>query len=128
MRFTRTALLVAGVVAAATFLPTSSATADTSQCSSPSGTCAAKAVFESYGEIFRLYDQSADGHSAVLLYWLADGTGPYWVWNSGGNGTVVTVNLELPEGQWIRYMACTGESGPKTLVANSCGLGDTDFA
>jgi len=123
------ALLVTGLTAATVVVmaPTN-ALADTSSCSAPASTCAGKVEFQSYGEVFRIYDQSADGHSAVLQYWLSDGTGPYWGWNSGGNGTVVTVDLDLPEGDWIFYKACLGEFGTKTLDEGTCSAGVTDYA
>jgi hypothetical protein len=120
---------LAGLVAVLVVVITpSTALADTSSCSVPAATCAGKVEFQSYGEIFRIYDQVADGHSAVLQYWLSDGTGPHWEWNHGGSGTVVEVNLELPEGDWIFYKACLGEYGTKTLVDGTCSAGVTDYA
>jgi hypothetical protein len=102
------------------------ATADSSRCSTDSG-CGSRVTFTSYGEIFKVYDQVGDGHSAVAVYWLPDGSS-HLIWNPNGNGTTVTVNLELPEGSWITYRACLGEYGTKTLVAGSCGATITDYA
>ena len=124
----RAAAVVMGTVAVLTVLRPGSASADTSQCSVPTSTCAAKVTFQSYGELFRIYDQSGDGHSAVLLYWLSDGTGPYYGWNHDGNGTQFNVDLELAEGDWIFYQACLGEYGTRTLVAGTCSAGVTDYA
>jgi hypothetical protein len=124
----RGSLIVAGLVAAFTVAAPTAAFADSSECSVPSGTCAGKVTFQSYGELFRIYDQSSDGHSAVLLYWLSDGTGPYYGWNHSGTGTEVDVDLALAEGDWIFYKACLGEYGTKTLVAGTCSPGVTDYA
>ena len=122
------AVLFGGTAVALTVIPPTPAIADTSQCSTPSSACAGRATFASYGEVFKVFDQAADGHSAVVLYWLSDGTGPHFGWNSQGNGTTFTLNLELAEGDWIFYRVCLGESGPKTLVSGTCSAGVTDYA
>jgi hypothetical protein len=127
-RSLRSSLIVAGLVAAFTVAAPAPAFADSGQCSVPSGTCAARVTFQSSGELFKIFDQSADGHSAVLLYWLSDGSGPYYGWNHAGNGTQVNVDLALPEGDWIFYKACLGEYGTKTLVAGTCSAGVTDYS
>lgn len=127
-KLTRSSLLVLGLVAAVTVIPSSSASADSSQCSLPSGTCAGKVTFQSYGEHLLINDRAGDGHSAVVLYWRSDGSGPYYGWNASGTGTQVDVNLELAEGEWIFYKACVGEYGTRTLISGSCSAGATDFA
>lgn len=103
------------------------ASADSERCTSGSG-CAGRVTFQSYGEVFKVYDQAADGHSAVALYWLPDGSGPHLIWSSGGNGTVVTANLEFAEGSWVTYRSCLGESGPKEILQSTCGPTTTDIA
>lgn len=123
----RKALLVTTAVAALSLVGSSAAEADSSRCTSDSA-CAGRATFTSLGEIFHVHDQSADGHSAVALYWLPDGTGPTMIWNSNGNGTNVTANLELPEGSWITYRVCLGEGGPKQVLIATCGAPITDYA
>ncbi|HEU5473217.1 MAG TPA: hypothetical protein VFV67_21445 [Actinophytocola sp.] len=127
MRVKRRALLVAGIAGALTMAGASAAEADSSRCTVDAG-CAGRATFASYGEVFTVYDQSADGHSAVALYWLPDGSGPHMIWNSGGNGTSVTANLEFPEGAWVTYRVCLGEGGPKEVLINTCGAALTDYA
>lgn len=122
----RTAALPAAVLAVMA-AGTSTAAADSNRCTSDSA-CAGKATFASYGEVFTVYDQKADGHSAVLLYWLPDGSGPHLVWSSGGSGTNVKANLEFPEGSWVTYRVCLGESGPKEILQATCGATITDFA
>lgn len=125
----RGALFVAGLVSALTLVVAPvPAHADSSQCSVPTGTCAARVTFQSSGELFRIFDQSGDGHSAVVVYWLSDGSGPHYGWNRDGSGTQFDVDLELAEGDWIFYRACLGEYGPRTLVSGTCGAGVTDYA
>ncbi|HEY3001621.1 MAG TPA: hypothetical protein VGJ44_04670 [Kribbellaceae bacterium] len=120
-------LLPIGIAAVLlTVCTASNAAADGTRCTSDAN-CAGKVTFTSYGEVFKIYDQSADGHSAVGVYWLPDGSS-HVMWNPNGNGSVVTVNLELAEGSWVTYRACLGEYGTKTLVSGSCGPTITDYA
>lgn len=120
-------LLAAGAATAAlTLLAPGVAHADGSQCSQPTGECAGKVAWQANGDLFRIWDQKADGRSAVLMYWLSDGSGPHTVRNSDGNGTRKDVDLELVEGDWIFYRACLSDAG--VLVANSCSAGVTDYA
>jgi hypothetical protein len=112
------ALLLAGAA---------TASADSERCTSGSG-CAGRVTFASYGEVFKVYDQAGDGHSAVALYWLPDGSGPHLVWNPNGNGTSVTANLEFAEGSWVTYRACLGEYGTKEVLQSTCGATITDIA
>ncbi len=127
MPYARKALLIAAAVATLTVAGSSAAIADSSRCTAGTG-CAGRATFTSLGEIFHVFDQSADGHSAVALYWLPDGSGPTMIWNSTGNGTDVTANLELAEGSWITYRVCLGEGGPKQVMLETCGAPITDYA
>lgn len=127
MPHARKVLLVAAASIAAVTLTASAADADSSRCTADTG-CAGRATFTSLGEIFHVFDQLADGHSAVVLYWLPDGSGPTLIWNSNGNGTDVTANLELPEGSWITYRVCLGEFGPKQVLLATCGAQITDYA
>jgi len=127
MRTLRRSALVA--VAAGALLLTGGATAsaDSERCTTGSG-CAGRVTFQSYGEVFKVYDQLGDGHSAVALYWLPDGSGPHLVWNSGGNGTTATADLEFAEGSWVTYRACLGEYGTKEVLQSTCGATITDIA
>ena len=122
-RFLAMALLVLLISAAGA----TTAAADSNRCTAGTG-CAGKATFTSYGEVFKVYDQAGDGHSAVALYWLPDGSGPHLIWNSGGNGTVVTANLEFAEGSWVTYRVCLGEYGPRDVLESTCGATITDYA
>jgi len=119
--------LVALVALVCALCTASVANADSTRCTSDSG-CAGRATFTSYGEVFHVYDQSADGHSAVALYWLPDGSGPHLIWNSNGNGTDVTANLEFAEGSWVTYRVCLGEYGARQVLTSTCGATITDYA
>jgi hypothetical protein len=125
-------VLLLTVVAAALLVPSAQpAVADSSVCSvaaSGATSCAAKASFVSLGEHLKVTDAAADGHSAVARYWLQGGTGPFLVWNSGGNGTTVDQNLELAEGTWIFYQVCVGEFGTRDVWTSTCNAGVTDYA
>lgn len=123
----RQVLLVAAAAATLALSSASSAAADSSRCTVDAG-CAGRATFTSYGEVFTVYDQSADGHSAVALYWLPDGSGPHLIWNPNGNGTSVTANLEFPEGSWVTYRVCLGEYGLRDVLTSTCGATITDYA
>jgi hypothetical protein len=123
----RRSALVALAVGALLLAGGAAASADSERCTSDSG-CAGRVTFASYGEVFKVHDQLGDGHSAVALYWLPDGSGPHLIWNSGGNGTTVTANLEFPEGDWVTYRACLGEFGTKEILQNTCGPAITDNA
>lgn len=101
------------------------ANADSERCSAD-GDCAGKATFTSHGETFAVTDNKADGHSAVLLYWLPGEHGAKQVWASG-NGTTVKKDLELDEGLAITYRVCIGEGGSADEVfSETCGVGFTD--
>lgn len=101
------------------------ASADSERCTSGSG-CAGRVAFASASDVFTVADQSGDGHSAVALYWLPDGTGPHLVWNPNGNGTTVTADLDLADGGWVTYRACLGEFGSKEILQSTCGATITD--
>ncbi|MEV6903516.1 hypothetical protein [Amycolatopsis sp. NPDC051372] len=89
--------------------------------------CAAEGVFRSSDSHFVAYDTNADGSSGVVQYWLADGSGPYYVWASGGNGTSVDKAAPVAQGKWVFYKVCTGHNtSPPTFAGCSAGL--TDFA
>lgn len=122
----RKALVIAVVAAGLALIGAKPAAADSSLCT-PNG-CAGKATFASYGEILTVYDQLGDGHSAVALYWLEGGTGPFYAWIARGAGESNRVDLELPEASWIYYQVCLGEYSSKTLVSGSCSAGVTDYA
>jgi hypothetical protein len=123
----RRSALVALAVGALLLTGGATASADSERCTSGSG-CAGRVTFQSYGEVFKVYDQLGDGHSAVALYWLPDGSGPHLIWNSGGTGTTVTANLEFAEGSWVTYRACLGEYGPRQVLTATCGPTTTDIA
>jgi hypothetical protein len=113
------------VAGALLFAGGATASADSERCTAGSG-CAGRVAFATATDVFTVADQNADGHSAVALYWLPDGTGPHTVWNSNGNGTTVTADLDLADGGWVTYRACLGEGGPKEVLQDTCGATITD--
>jgi hypothetical protein len=102
------------------------ASADSDRCTTDSS-CAGKVTFVSADQLFTVYDQVGDGHSAVLEYWLPDGTGPYRVWNPNGNGTSVEETVSLPAETWVTYRACLGEHGDLDVLEETCGTTITDW-
>jgi len=88
------------------------------------GNLRATATFESYGEVLRVCDNAADGHSAVaqLEYYIPENAGwDEWdrVWATSGNGTCNSMNLSMNENLPVRLRACIGEAGTRTIIA--CG-------
>lgn len=102
--------------------------ADSTRCSADTD-CAGKATFTSHDEIFNVLDNKADGHSAVLMYWLPGDETARTVWSSGGNGTSVEKNLALDEGTPVTYRVCLGEGGSAPEIwTETCGVSVTDKA
>jgi hypothetical protein len=120
----RTALLSA-VVGTLLVTGTAVATADSEVCTAGSG-CAGRATFTTANQTFTVYDQNGDGHSAVAIYWLADGNVSTTIWSSGGNGTHVTKQISIPAGSWVTYKVCLGEGGPKEVMQETCGAAKTE--
>ena len=85
--------------------------------------------FESYGEKLSVFDTAPDGHSAVGDIERWDGQNwQFWdrVWNSNGHSnTPVTANYSFPEGQKVRYRACLGEAGTRSVFQCSQWAPDT---
>jgi hypothetical protein len=119
-------LPLALLVGVFTFGGASTAVADSERCTVDSA-CAGRVTFGSAEQLFTVYDQVGDGHSAVLQYWLPDGSGPYLVWNPNGNGTNVTATVDRPADTWITYRACLGEYGPRDVLDETCGATITDW-
>ena len=122
----RRLLALAPLVGALVAGGASGASADSERCTSDDA-CAGRVTFVSADQLFTVYDQIGDGHSAVLEYWLPDATGPHRVWNPNGNGTSVEETLSLPAGTWITYRACLGEYGDRDVLESTCGATITDW-
>ncbi|MEU0737966.1 hypothetical protein [Streptomyces sp. NPDC006134] len=80
----------------------------------------ATAEFQAYGEVLRITDDSADGHSAVAQINYGDGLKTYW--NPNGQGTTRTIDLEVPEGTRVDVRACVGEYDGYRIYTESCSL------
>lgn len=96
------------------------------ECST--GGCAGEGQFRSTDAHFVVRDRDADGKSAVVAYWLTGGVGPLYVWNSGGNGTVVDKPVNVAEGGWIYYKVCIADYSATNPQLRSCSGGLTDYA
>ncbi|MEV6826155.1 hypothetical protein [Amycolatopsis sp. NPDC051102] len=95
------------------------------QCSD---TCAGEAQYRSSDSHFLVYDTNADGYSAVVAYWLKGGAGPFYVWNSGGEGTKADKAVSVPHGGWVFYKVCVANYTTAKPDLQSCSDGITDFA
>jgi uncharacterized protein YraI len=97
-----------------------------------SGQCAAACVgegqYRSSDSHFLVYDTDADGYSAVVTYWLKGGAGPFYVWNSGGEGTTVDKAVTVAKGGWVFYKVCVANYTTGKPDLKSCSDGITDFA
>ncbi|WP_372669055.1 SH3 domain-containing protein [Amycolatopsis kentuckyensis] len=90
--------------------------------------CAGEATYRSSDSHFLVYDKNADGYSAVVAYWLKGGAGPFYVWNSGGEGSSVDKAVSVPHGGWVFYKVCVANYTTAKPALLSCSDGITDFA
>lgn len=92
------------------FAGVAAASADGGTVTNPTG--GAQTWFKAYGEHLWVKDSKADGHSAVGLFYVpAVSSYVYGNWVTGGNGTTVDYNYDLPENKDVYYKSCVGESG-----------------
>ncbi|RKT55480.1 hypothetical protein [Saccharothrix australiensis] len=96
------------------------------ECST--GACAAEAQFRSAGARFTVHDRAPDGKSAVVAYWLKNGVGPRYAWNSGGSGTAVERTVDMARDDWIYYKVCVADYSATDPRLQSCSDGLTDYA
>jgi uncharacterized protein YraI len=92
------------------------------------GACAAEGQYRSSDSHFLVYDTNSDGYSAVVVYWLKGGAGPFYVWNSGGEGTKVDKAVTVAHGSWVFYKVCVANYTTAKPDLKSCSDGITDFA
>jgi uncharacterized protein YraI len=90
--------------------------------------CAGEAQYRASDSHFLVYDKNADGYSAVVAYWLKGGAGPFYVWNSGGEGSSVDKAVSVPHGGWVFYKVCVANYTTGKPDLKSCSDGITDFA
>ncbi|MEV4056390.1 hypothetical protein AB0J55_34745 [Amycolatopsis sp. NPDC049688] len=90
--------------------------------------CAGEAQYRSSDSHFLVYDTNSDGYSAVVAYWLKGGAGPFYVWNSGGEGTKVDKAVPVPRGTWLFYKVCVANYTTAKPDLKSCSDGITDYA
>ncbi|MCP3059830.1 hypothetical protein LXT21_13680 [Myxococcus sp. K38C18041901] len=75
--------------------------------------------YDSATDAFRVQDTRADGHSAVAVVYNHQTGSTAGCWNSNGSGTTAVCDRNYPSNPLLSIRACTGESGPRTLVACS---------
>ncbi len=92
------------------------------------GACVGEGQYRSSDSHFLVYDTDADGYSAVVAYWLKGGAGPFYVWNSGGEGTKVDKAVTVAKGGWVFYKVCVANYTTGKPDLKSCSDGITDFA
>jgi len=99
---------------------------NSAQCST--GECAGEAQFRSAGAHFLVYDNVADGKSAVVAYWLKGGIGPLYAWDSNGAGTNTDVTVSVAKGGWVYYKVCVANFSATSPALEACSAGLTDYA
>ncbi|HEY9474919.1 MAG TPA: hypothetical protein VIS06_13835 [Mycobacteriales bacterium] len=120
----------AGTVPSATTKPTTSSPSPSSQpsptppppptvCTSD-GSCAGKAYFVANGEHLWVCDRIADGYGAVAQYTRTDvPLQNNEAVNSGGAGTCIDHNMNMPEGAKITFRVCLKDGSSSSRF--SCG-------
>lgn len=91
------------------------------------GSCAGEAQFRSTDGRFFVRDREGDGKSAVAAYWLSNGVGPLYAWNSGGAGTVAEKVVAAAKGDWVYYKVCVADYSATAPQLQSCSAGLTDY-
>ncbi|KQZ19767.1 MULTISPECIES: hypothetical protein [Streptomyces] len=128
------AVLLTVTQASAASAETERATATTGPSSVDSWECAgiggndrsATVCYSALGDWFYLYDGKSDGYSAVVDWEIRDGQNRVVrygaTFNADGVGAVRYKNKDFPDGSndSIRFRACLGNWGPKTIKAGSC--------
>jgi hypothetical protein len=68
--------------------------------------------FQSYGDVFTVCDMRADGYG-VRLYWSVPATGRTGnvTDSNGANGDCITQNVNIGEGNQVRYRLCLVNNG-----------------
>lgn len=83
--------------------------------------CNGSASFVKNGDHLYVWDNKADGNSAVVRYYRSDVNGLAGVaWNYHGAGTRVDHNMDIPENGWINYEVCLGHYGDRTVFSWTC--------
>jgi len=96
-----------------------------SQCAT--GGCPGQATYNRNDHKLTVYDNKGDGDSGVAMYWLNDGTGPHYAWNTQGSGSHKVFTISLPTNGWVFFNACTGSYSTRAVSGN-CSNGQTGYA
>lgn len=119
------ATAAAGALMAIT-VPAASADHIGDRCSTPD--CAGSASFVKNGDHLYVWDNKADGHSAVAVYTRSDTGGEdgqlNHAWNYRSAGSRIDHNMNIPEKGWIRYKVCIGDydsdASKRDVIDSSC--------
>lgn len=110
---------------AAVFASAAPASASSSIYAYYGGYYSAYGEFQSYGDVFTVCDMRADGYGA-RLYWSVPATGRTGNVSdtNGANGDCSTQNVNIGEGNQVRYRVCLLNNG----VAIGCTAAVIDYA
>ncbi|AKF86758.1 hypothetical protein MFUL124B02_32365 [Myxococcus fulvus 124B02] len=75
--------------------------------------------YNSVNDTFTVRDTRADGHSAVAVVYNHRTGSTAGCWNSNGAGTTAVCDRNYASNTVLSIRACTGESGPRTLITCS---------
>ncbi|MFE9820039.1 hypothetical protein [Streptomyces sp. NBC_00236] len=115
------ALAVAGPASASTYTVTYPGTHTGDLCTDEPNYCDGSASFVRDGEHLLVWDNNADGHSIMVMYYRSDNSGTQLRdWNQYGKGSRLDINMSLPESGWVEYRVCVGEYPTQTYDMNSC--------
>ncbi|MFD6620241.1 hypothetical protein ACFWFB_33925, partial [Streptomyces albidoflavus] len=83
--------------------------------------CNGSASFVKDGDHLYVWDNEADGNSAVARYYRSDVNGLAGeAWNYHGAGTRIDHNMDIPENGWINYQVCLGRHGEGLVFDWTC--------
>lgn len=98
-------------------------------CTDEPNYCDGSASFVRDGDHLLVWDNNADGHSVMVMYYRSDsGDTQIRDWNHYGKGSRLDINMNLPEEGWVQYRVCLGEYGSQTYDMNSCSGWKTENA
>ncbi|WP_392675938.1 hypothetical protein [Streptomyces sp. LN785] len=114
-------LAVATPASASTYTVTYPGTHTGDLCTDEPNYCDGSASFVRDGDHLLVWDNNADGHSVMVMYYRSDsGDTQIKDWNQYGKGSRFDINMNLPENGWVEYRVCLGEYAAQTYDMNSC--------
>ncbi|MGW1813697.1 hypothetical protein ACWCQM_09010 [Streptomyces sp. NPDC002125] len=114
-------LAVATPASASTYTVTYPGTHTGDLCTDEPNYCDGSASFVRDGDHLLVWDNNADGHSVMVMYYRSDNSSTLIKdWNQYGKGSRLDINMNLPESGWVEYRVCLGEYGTQTYDMNGC--------